>query len=391
MHKLLKVPLIFLFAAACLGLFLRYQLIAPFPGIAYSNVLHAHSHAMFLGWVFNVLIIGFTIEFGVPRRFKLLFYLLQLSILGMLVSFPIQGYGYVSIGLTTLHTFGAVALIVQFFRSMKGQSSLPLTFARTALLFFVLSSLGPFFLGYLKASGLDHTNLYRNSIYFYLHFQYNGFFLFGVLSLFLKLIEEELPVNEQRRVRFGGVILIIACFPAYLLSTLWSEPPMVVNVIAFIAALAQVAALWLFVPTIINYLERSRFDRSTKLFFLLSFTSLILKSILQAISAHPEAAAFANEYRSIVIAYLHLVLLGFISLFLIAWLASKKVIRPLSPITAGLIIAGYVGSEILLVISPWCDAYFNIPITLLNRLLFGFSIMIVLGLAFLISNMFRKA
>jgi hypothetical protein len=114
--KLFKLPLVFLFIASCIGLFLRYQVISPIDGVVYSYVLHAHSHVMFLGWVFNVLIIAFTTEFAEVRGFKILFWFLQFCVLGMLISFPLQGYGVFSITFSTLHTFAALVFIIQFFR-----------------------------------------------------------------------------------------------------------------------------------------------------------------------------------------------------------------------------------------------------------------------------------
>ena len=162
MEKLFSVPLVFLFIASCIGLFLRYQVISPVEGVVYSYVLHAHSHVMFLGWVFNVLILSFTMEFAEVKGFKNLFWLLQFCMLGILISFPIQGYNLFSITFSTLHSFTALAFIIQFFRATKIRSTIALTLAKAALLYFALSSIGPFFLGYPKANALDHLNIYRN-------------------------------------------------------------------------------------------------------------------------------------------------------------------------------------------------------------------------------------
>lgn len=371
-----------------MGLFLRSQLIAPVAGVSYSYVLHAHSHVMFLGWVFNALILAFTTEFAEVKRFKALFWFLQLCIAGMLVSFPLQGYGAFSITFSTLHTLGALMFIVLFFRSSKNRSNISLMPARAALLFFALSSIGPFFLGYLKANALDHLDLYRFSIYFYLHFQYNGFFFFGILSLFLKLIEDNIPEKDKRRVAHGCYILFACCLPTYFLSILWAQPALIFNIIGFVSALAQLVGLWFLVKPFNYFLANVRFNRQEKLLFSISVVALILKSILQLISAHPSAALFANEFRSIVIAYLHLVLLGGISLFVIAWLIRRRVIKLGTSLAVRLLLVGFIGSQIILVISPWNDSFFHISAKVSISLLFLFSVMMVCGIGVIVRSAF---
>jgi hypothetical protein len=196
---LFKVPLIFLFIGSILGLFLRWQLISPLENVNYMFVLHAHSHIMFLGWVFNTLFIAFTLNHVLEikqQSFRALFVVLQLLVVGMLISFPLQGYGFYSILFSTLHTFISIVFIVKFFIQTKHVTSMSAWYARIALIFFLISTAGPFSLGYLKSAGLSHTNWYNFSIYFYLHFQYNGLFLFGILSLFFDLL-------ERRHVKFS--------------------------------------------------------------------------------------------------------------------------------------------------------------------------------------------
>ena len=178
MRKYYSIPLTLFSLAAAIGLLLRYQFIAPTPGVRYTYFLHAHSHAMFLGWIFNVLYLSF-VEYHLPTgdhpRFVKYFLALQLPVLAMMISFPIQGYGLYSITFSTLHTLAAIGFIYFFYRRTRGQRSVSLWFAKTALFFFLISTAGPFSLGYLMSHGLGQTYWYNFSIYYYLHFQYNGF------------------------------------------------------------------------------------------------------------------------------------------------------------------------------------------------------------------------
>jgi hypothetical protein len=185
----------------------------------------------------------------------------------MLVSFPLQGYGAFSITFSTLHIVGVVVFIVLFFRASKTESTTSLILAKFALLFFVLSSLGPFFLGYLKANSLDYSDLYRFSIYFYLHFQYNGFFFLGILSLLVKLFEEQMSNEHLQSIARGSYILIGCCVPAYFLSIIWAQPSMIFNIIGFLAALLQIIGLWYFIAPTQNFFRNSSFAQTEKLFF----------------------------------------------------------------------------------------------------------------------------
>lgn len=379
MQKLYKVPLCFLLIASCIGLFLRYQLISPVEGIVYSYVLHAHSHVMFLGWVLNVLLIAFNAEFGGVRTFKTIFWFLQACVAGMLVSFPLQGYGVFSIILSTLHTVGVTLFVVQFFRAGRNKASLSLYLAKASLVFFVISSMAPFLLGYLKANQLHYTNLYRFCIYFYLHFQYNGCFFFGVLSLCLRLFEPGMSAVALQRVKVGSNILIVACLPAYFLSVLWARPSFIFNVVGFASALMQLIGLWFFVTPLRAQLLKVRFSRTVRLLLGVSLVSLILKMVLQVISSHPAAANFADEYRAVVIAYLHLVMIGVVSLFLFAWLTVRLKSRRVY-VSVLVVISAFIGSELVLVASPWSGRYLPTSATDVNYAIFGFSCVIVLAL-----------
>lgn len=335
---------------------------------------------MFLGWVFNLLIIAFAEEFAPIKGFKPLFWFLQVCVTGMLISFPLQGYGVYSITFSTLHTAGALLFIIRFFTSSQ-PSTLSVVLARAALVFFALSTLGPFILAYLKSNAPEHTTLYRFSIYFYLHFQYNGFFVFGIMSLFVKLLEGKFSPKDIQNITHGSYILIVACLPAYVLSTLWAEPGIVFNIIGCVTALAQLLGLYIFLRAIAKYLTAQHFQPIQKILFSLSFTALAAKSILQLTSAHPAVATFANEFRNIVIAYLHLVLVGCISIFLIAWLIHKQIVN-YNCWPVGLILFGFISSEFLLVISPWNDWATGF----LNQLIFTLSALMTVGIAMLLKD-----
>jgi hypothetical protein len=397
MRKFVSVPLIFLFLGSLLGLFLRWQFISPTPHVNYVFFLHAHSHVMFLGWTFNTLFIAFTLNHVLEieqRSFRFLFVILQFLVLGMLISFPLQGYGFYSILFSTLHTFVAIAFIVKFFNRTKHVTSTSAWYARFALIFFLISTAGPFSLGYLISAGLSHTNWYNFSIYFYLHFQYNGFFLFGVLSLFFDLLERGDVKFNIAKAKVVGLIIGASCLPAYFLSTLWAKPGNLFYLLAGLAALFQIFGWIVLVRLIVENAKgiKTTFNQGSIQFLFIALIAFTLKLILQSMSAWPPAAQFAFELRPVVISYLHLVLLGVISLPLLVWFLESGFINVLfGKKSMVLFVLSFLGMEVCLVMYPWWSSIVGSEFPSSASLTFLFSAFLCLSCLLLLIATRRKA
>lgn len=376
--KFYKIPLFFLFVGSMMGLFLRWQFISPTQGINYSFLLHGHSHVMFLGWIFNVMYIAFTgnyIKESKQRFFRILFYVLQFLVVAMLISFPLQGYGFWSILFSTLHTIGAIVFSIKFFAETKNITSISLWYARTAMLFFLISTLGPFSLGYLMANGYQNQlNLF--AIYFYLHFQYNGLFLFGVISMFLNLLERRQMSFDTNRMKLAGKILICTCVPAYLLSILWAKPGYMFNVIGGLAALVQFIPLAILIGMIVKNAKpmKSLICRSNRLFLLTALIAFGLKLALQLLSAFPYIAQLTIELRPVIIAYLHLVLVNLVSLVLLVLYSEHHVIGHHGRSILTIFFISAVGMEVCLVLTPWWHAIFGVNFSHAAVCTFSFSV-----------------
>jgi hypothetical protein len=367
--------------AASVGLLLRLHLVSPVQELTYGNWLHMHSHTMFLGWLFNFINLAFVYHFVRAKwetRYRTLFVINQFLLIGMAVFFPLQGYGMVTIPLSTLHTVLSIVFCIRFIRDTREiKTSLARWLAVWSCIFFVVSSAGPFALGPIMASGLNHSKWYYFAVYFYLHFQYNGFFLFASFALFFKLLEERGLVIEIKSIRLSRV-LIIATFIAYILSLLWAKPGYIYNVLGFGAAVLQYAGfLFLFYPV---WQRRDRlnglFSVQAGMLFKLAVASILLKFLLQMLSAHPVVAALAYENRYFVIAYLHLVLIGGITFFVFAWYLVTGFIKNVDMIFLILLVVGFAGSELLLIsitsFGPIASAG--------STLILGFSLIMFAGL-----------
>jgi hypothetical protein len=117
-----RLALLNFFLAALLGVLLRYAFVEELTFITYRPVMHAHSHVAMLGWVYlalyALLLPAFVPAAAGKGFYRGLFWLTQLSVAGMLISFPLEGYGPWSISFSTLHVLCAYAFAGQIWRDM---------------------------------------------------------------------------------------------------------------------------------------------------------------------------------------------------------------------------------------------------------------------------------
>lgn len=304
----------FLVVVAGLGTLLRWQMVRPVEGVNYVYFLHAHSHVAFLGWVFNAFFALALCCFATPGDtpvFRRLFVIAQVSVVGMLISYPIQGYGAVSIAFSTLHMACSAVFAWRLWRRNRATPAAR-GHLRAALVFMAASGLGPLTLGPLAALGLRDSPAYLLAIYFYLHCQYNGWFMFFLQALMFQGLPAK-PVDDARRslVWLGtGAVLTFA------LSTLWLHPPIWVYVIAAAGSAAQLVGCLHLVRALRGGI--GCFPIAARGLVALALAAFLLKHVLQAASVWPGLAALVN-HRFTVIAFLHLVFLGVVTPMLLAW------------------------------------------------------------------------
>lgn len=347
MKKLFSIPLIFLFIGGCIGLLLRFHFLFPISWLKYPYWLHTHSHIMFLGWIVNVLMLAFIYNNNLwSTRYRNLFWCIQLQLVGMLVAFPLQGYGAFSITFSTLHILSIGIFTVWIFKDLSNQKGvISIWFLKASLILFLVSALGPLSLGPIIANGLGYTKWYYFSVYFYLHFQYNGVFIFGILSLLFRWLEGRQTALHTTMAQTAGWLLFISLLPSYFLSVLWSEPSIMFNWIGFTGAILQLLSIFLFKQATTNhYVEK--LNLYPKLLLTGACIAFILKSVLQIISAHPVVASLAYEVRDFIIAYLHLVMIGVVTFFLLGWylleIFSNKLTIPITLIVVSFFVTEFI-------------------------------------------------
>lgn len=311
---LLLLALFNFFLVTLSGWLLRGMMwLAVFP-LPFRNMVHAHSHFAFGGWVTPGLLWMIMTAFPelaervAYRHWRNVTALLITSAYGMLLTFPLQGYGAASIAFSTISIVATFYLSIMLLRAMNGDNHIAYLFLKAALLFLMLSAAGPLSLGPVSAVGKAGSALYWNCIYFYLHFQYNGWFTFAVLAAFYKRLTRNTP---QLRGQAAFAFLFAGCILSLLLSFLWNKPGIVYSFAGGLGAVLQLAGA--------GFLVRNIIASNTRLHPLekIALSAFFLKLVLQAMSAFPFIAALAYTHRNFIIAYLHLIMLGWVSIYML--------------------------------------------------------------------------
>jgi hypothetical protein len=353
-NKWAKIAFHFLIFSAIAGVILRYYNFSPIKGLNYKFLLHTHSHVALLGWMHFALAVALVKEFlpNEVKKFNAVLLLTLVTVIGMMFSFPFQGYAAVSITFSTLFLFTSYWFVYEFYRRLKaaGDNSIAAQWLRWALFFLIISSLGPWALGPILVFGESHGALYNLSIYYYLHFLYNGFFVSAVFAIMLKWLDNNgFKYNSKSAICFFQ-LTVYPIVPAYALSMLWTNPPSWVYIIAGLAAALQLIGLF-YGWSILTLFLRSIKNKFYQFIFSLVLIAYSLKLALQVFSAIPVIADYVYETRLFTaIGYIHLVMLGFLSLFILTYFIRIKVFRDNSIARAGLIIflSGLVLSEVIL-------------------------------------------
>ncbi len=326
--------LVFWALVATYGLIVRYHLWHPLP-IDYMNWLNAHSHAAFLGWLHAGFMIFLTYTFmpaflSEHKAFGRLFVFMQLLVAGMLVSFPLQGYKAASITLLSLFLLATYVWAYWFLRRNEKKKDYPLAFslARAAVWMMILSSLSPWMLGPVMVFLGKDSIWYNLDVYFYLHFQYNGWFFLALLSLGVYLLEKQgLLEVDERDIKKITSILVTAVLLGYITNTLWTRPPLYFNFLALLSVALEAWGLWLIWRRIRPYGRALSDSRLQKELLILIGTGLAGKVIFQFMASCPYFSHLAYTIRDFIIGYLHWVFLGTYSVFLLYWMDKEKIFR----------------------------------------------------------------
>ena len=388
--KLVITCLINFLIAALMGLALRYTHINSIS-FNYRFLTHAHSHVAMLGWVY-LMLFTLIVYYFVPERktiYNRLFWVTEFAVVGMLVSFPLQGYATVSIAFSTLHIFCSYYFVYLVWKHQKTDSLVTRYLLRASLLFMLLSTVGVWCLGPAVSMLGQASAFYQIAIQFFLHFQFNGWFLIAVLAIFFHVLK----IQNSKGFKYFFKLLIASTILTLALPIQWFVNHNVLIYINGIGVLLQIIMLFFFLKLIVPKLRTVLMKPSKLINFTLGFAMFcfVLKTVLNVLTLFPEFSTIVYQHRNFIIGFIHLVMLGVISGFLFVYILQSPLVTFNNVLNVGIVtfVLGFMLTELILGIQG-CMFYFGkglLPNYYL--LLFLSSLLLPLGIVLIIVNIIR--
>jgi hypothetical protein len=362
--------------------------------------MHGHSNFAFVGWLaiaLMTLMVRYLVRNNIQtnyRKYNLILGIDVVTCYAMFISFIIQGYAFWSI------TFACVTILISYFfivfywRDLNKvrDAGFSRNWLKAALLLWAFSSLGAIFLAYLMANSITLQELYFGALYFFMHFQYNGWFLFVCFGVFFSYMHRLGLFRFALLSKRLFIIMIITVIPTYFLSVLWLKLPPVLEWIGNISAFVQLLVLVYFfrIISVFKNSEGITFNTVTRWIWMLSSIAFILKIILQVLSTLPFLSHFAFGYRPVVIGYLHLSFVGIISLFILGYI--NEFIHRFRGHVSGtgfiIFVSGFIVQEVILMLQG-LEAMNVEPIKSANIILFFCALAMVTGLVWITTGIIR--
>jgi hypothetical protein len=386
---------------ALAGVTLRYKINFPLPSINQKYLLHAHSHFAFNGWVavaLMTLMVNYLQVRNVITSYKKYQWILILNCIaayGMFISFMLEGYALYSISFSTLSIFISYFFIFSLWRDLNKieDKSYEVKWFKGALVLLGISSIGAFSLAYLMANRIMIQDLYFSAIYFFLHFQYNGWFLFACFGLLFSWLYQKgfLPSVAISKKLF--IIMAVTVAPTYLLSILWLRLPKTLHWIADISGILQLLVLFYFIQ-LYPVLKKNislKITRTSKYLWIMASIAFIMKIILQMLSIIPYLSHFAFGFRPVIIGYLHLSFVGIISFFILGYI--NEILRSTHKhVDGGGIVVfaiGFLIQELVLMLQG-LEAMEIEPLPYANIILFACALLMAIGLIWITIGIMKK-
>ncbi|MBH1959972.1 MAG: hypothetical protein I8H68_07655 [Flavobacteriia bacterium] len=392
----LKFSVFNFFLVALLGVIMRYKILYSFPFLDQKHLQEAHSHFAFYGWITNVLyvlIVHYISKVNSLVQLKKYEYLIMINLaasFAMLGAFMYGGYFWASIAASTAALLTSFVFCYFFVMdARKIQDSAKIWFLG-GLFFAVISSVGVFNLAYMMSSKNISQDIYLASEYYYLHFQYNGFFIFSCIGLLLYSLKEAGSPISDRNNRLMFWLMFFGCLVGVGLSVLWMKLPAFIFALIVLTTIGQTASAVMLFGFVRKSWTNLVLKWSPMQRFVLIYVgfAFAVKIALQLGSNIPALNQFAFGFRNVVIAYLHLVLLMCIATFLLNQILTTNYFTVTKTLLLGLkmFLLGIFLNEMMLgLMGIFSIKYISIPYA--NHFLLYFSLLIFVALGIIFLNM----
>jgi hypothetical protein len=336
-----QVSIFNLCVVALLGFVLRSKMVFDLPGINFLNLLDAHFHFAFGAWITPALMLLLVHELlpdPINNRpvYRWIFAGLVFTSFIILLS-TVFNSGRL---LTTI--FSSLFILITWFFSWVFLTHLRTAdvnktvrlLSVSAIGSLVLSSAGPIILIYLHEIRSTQPFFFRDAQYLYLHLQYNGFFTLAIFALVFYKLYPRISTSVQQRFYYFSVLLCVSILPSLFLSFLWQDPNILFRIIAIIGSILIFISITWFIVLASRLFEMLKLvEPAVRYIMVLSVSAFILKMILLALTIVTPVGNAVFGDRPIIIGFLHLVFLGFVSSFVLAWYLQIRILNPAIKLT----------------------------------------------------------
>ena len=318
--------------AALMGILLRSTALVDLPWLNFRHMTHAHSHAAMMGWLYMA-IFALLMHFFLSeaerkkKKYQRTFIALQIAVIGMMASFPFQGYAAISISFSALHLFSSYAFLTFIWRNAKSDNRQAIILLKTAIVLMMFSTLGVYALGPVTAKIGRLTDAYHLCIQFFLHFQFQGWFVFAIAALLMQQLSKSGIAMKQIQFRAFHLLLIIAVLGMVALPTAQYLHLPELLPLNTVGTLAQLIAVVLLLHFLFPF--RKTFQNQphwVRVCAWIALISALLKAVGQAALSWPEIALVPLNIRPMVIGFIHLLMLGMITSYLLMVLLQSNVL-----------------------------------------------------------------
>lgn len=383
--------------AAVMGILMRLNYLIPMD-FNYGFLLHAHSHTVILGWcylaMFGFLVSNFFSKEELEKPvYNRLFWITEVAVVGMMASFPFQGYALFSIFFSTLHIFCSYYFCYSLLKNHRKITPIESKMLKTSLFFMVFSTLGVWCLGPVASSGAKDSEFYNLAIQFFLHFQFNGWFLFATLGLFFSKIQKMGILLSEKKFKPFYRAFLGSTFLTFGLPVSWYFSATIGQLTNTFGLILQLISLFYLIQLLFPHRKTivQDLNRITTILYGFAFSCFILKILIQSATFLPEIAIASHNIRNFTIGFIHLIMLGIVNTFLFAFITETDYFKSqnkLGSYSILLFLIGFVIMEFLLFHQGFCayigqKSEINYPLNL-----FLSSILLLIGLLFLLLNTF---
>lgn len=322
------IPFVNLLFAALLGVLLRGAFVFPIEGMTFLYVLHGHSHIALLGWLYLFVYVLFVEQFALqtPKEnkfYRRLFWVTQVAVIGMAVTFPFQGYAAPSIFFSTLHIICSYVFAYRLGRNHRIIPKQQALWMKTALFFMVFSTLGVWFLGPAIGMMGKASAFFQLCIQFFLHFQFDGWFFTSFIALLSPYAFAESQANNSFNRLY--VLWIAGVVLTYALPVSWYNTSPFLYYFNGGGVILQNLALYGLIKLLWKRYrsERTTTANWTNRLFILAISCMSIRLVLQVLTLIEPLALALKGLRAWIVGFIHLNMLGIFTA-LALWLLLQK-------------------------------------------------------------------